>query len=270
MKVVCGDRPGGLAHARRAVGIAMRERLRDEMMYALRRHAVALIAVGRLATAEGQELQARVAGTSRSVNDPGSYVQLLLDLAEWHTNTGSLEPAAEALAEARSVAEPMDCPVVGCTERMTHAALALARGDAHGARSAIGAPSVLPRLRIRHASIEGNSLLELGMLGRAKGVAERCPLDAAPGSTPVDLTLFHARLRSRTGHGDGALKLLEDAAAATRETDPVAWLRIALEQVRLGRRSGVPFPDLANQARELALALELPGLAHEFVPFQDG
>ena len=270
IKVVCGDRPGGLAHARRAVGIAMRERLRDEMMYALRRHAVALIAVGRLATAEGQELQARVAGASRSVDDPASYVQLLLDLAEWHTNTGSLEPAAEALAEARSVAEPMDCPVVRCMERMTHAALALARGDAHGARSAIGAPSVLPRLRIRHASIEGNSLLELGMLGRAKGVAEHCPLDAAPGSTPVDLTLFHARLRSRTGNGDGALLLLEDAAAATRETDPVAWLRIALEQVRLGRRSGVPFPDLANQARELALALELPGLAHEFVPFQDG
>lgn len=296
MKVVCGDRAGGLAHARRAVEIAMRERLRDEMMYALRRHAVALIAAGRLATAEGQELLARVTTANRSVDDPASYVQLLLDLAEWHTNTGSLEPAARMLEEARSVAEPMDCPEVRCMERMAQAALALARGDAQGARSAIDAlggetgsrpgdapgdsgpaeqvieetrPPVPPQLRARHASIEGNSLLELGTLGRAKRVAARCPPDTAPGGISVDLILFHARLRSRTGDGDGALKMLEDGAAATRDVEPVAWLRIALEQVRLGRRSGVPFPDLADEAHELALSLELPGLAHEFVPFRE-
>ncbi len=296
MKVVCGDRAGGLAHARRAVEIAMRERLRDEMMYALHRHAVALIAVGRLATAEGQELQAKLTAVAKSVEDPASYVHLLLDLAEWHTNTGSLEPAAHMLAEARAAAEDMDCPVVRCMERMARAALLLAQGDPRGARSAIDAvgggdgtlretaadeagaassaidetkPAVPPHLRARHASIEGNCLLELGMLGRAQRVADRCPPDTAPGRTPVDLILFHARLRSRTGHGDGALRMLEDGAAAARDSEPVAWLRLALEQVRLCRRGGVPLPDLAAEARDLALSLELPGLSHEFVPFQE-
>lgn len=299
MKVACGDPTGGLAHAQRAVEIAMRARLKDEVMYALRRHTLALIAVGRLATPEGQELQSKVTATARSVEDPASYVQLLLDLTEWHTNTGSLEPAARMLKEARAVAEPMDCPVVRCMERMAHAALALAKGDPHRAKSAIDAvgatggtvgnaavdeaggtgrptgqatPTIPPNLRARHTSILGNCLLELGKLGQAKRLAGRFPPDKAAGSgaTSVDLILFHARLRSRTGDGDGALKMLEDGALAARESDPVAWLRLTLEQVRLGRRSGVPLPELADKAHELALSLELPGLAHEFVPFQEG
>ncbi|MDE2805225.1 MAG: AAA family ATPase [Gemmatimonadota bacterium] len=296
MKVLCGDRAGGLAHAKRAVEIAMRARLKDEMMYALHRHAVALIAVGRLATPEGQELQAKVTAAARSVEDPASYVQLLLDLTEWHTNTGSLEPAAQMLNEARAVAEHMDCPVVRCTERMARAALALAQGDPQGAKSAIEAVAgrnpafgdaaadesgvtsnaidqakrtVPPNLRARHTSILGNCLLELGKLGQAKRIARGFPPDTAPGGTSVCLILFHARLRSRTGDGDGALKMLEDGAAATRKADPVAWLRLTLEQVRLGRRSGLPLPDLADEAHELALSLELPGLAHEFLPFQE-
>ncbi len=297
MKVACGDRAGGLRHAKRAVEIAMRARLKDEAMYALHRHTVALMAVGRLATPEGQELQAKVTAAARSVEDPASYVQLLLDLAEWHTNTGSLEPAAQMLNEARAGAEHMDCPVVRCMERMAQAALALAEGDPQEAKSAIDAvgaedgpvgdaagdeagatgkptgearPTVPPNLRGRHTSILGNCLLELGKLGQAKRIARRFPPDKAPGGASVDLILFHARLRSRTGDGDGALKMLEDGAAATRDADPVAWLRLTLEQVRLGRRSGVPLPDLADEAHELALSLELPGLAHEFVPFQEG
>ncbi|MCY3610263.1 MAG: AAA family ATPase [Gemmatimonadetes bacterium] len=297
MKTACGDPTGGLAHAKRAVEIAMRARLKEEVMYALHRHAVALIAVGRLATPEGQELQAKITAAARSVEDPASYVQLLLDLVEWHTNTGSLEPAAQMLSEARAVAEHMDCPVVRSMERMAQAALALAEGDPQEAWSAIEAvgardgivgdaavaeagttgkptgramPTVSPNLRARHTSILGNCLLELGKLGQAKRLARRSPPDKAPGGASVDLVLFHARLRSRTGDGDGALKMLEDGALATREADPVAWLRLTLEQVRLGRRSGVPLPDLADEAHGLALSLELPGLAHEFVPFQEG
>lgn len=297
MKVACGDPTGGLRHAMRAVEIAMRARLKDEVMYALHRHTVALMAMGRLATPEGHELQAKVTAAARSVEDPASYVQLLLDLAEWHTNTGSLEPAAQMLNEARAVAEHMDCPVVMCMERMAHAALALAEGDPQEAKSAIDAvgardgtvgdatvdeagvtgeptgearPTVPPNLRARHTGILGNCLLELGKLGRAKRLAGRFPPDKAPRGASVDLILFHARLRSRTGDGDGALKMLEDGALATRNADPVAWLRLTLEQVRLGRRSGVPLPDLADEAHELALSLELPGLAHEFVPFQEG
>lgn len=297
MKVACGDPTGGLRHAMGAVEIAMRARLKDEVMYALHRHTVALMAMGRLATPEGHELQAKVTAAARSVEDPASYVQLLLDLAEWHTNTGSLEPAAQMLNEARAVAEHMDCPVVMCMERMAHAALALAEGDPQEAKSAIDAvgardgtvgdatvdeagvtgeptgearPTVPPNLRARHTGILGNCLLELGKLGRAKRLAGRFPPDKAPRGASVDLILFHARLRSRTGDGDGALKMLEDGALATRNADPVAWLRLTLEQVRLGRRSGVPLPDLADEAHELALSLELPGLAHEFVPFQEG
>lgn len=302
MKVLCGDQASGLAHARRAVAMAARNRLRDETMYALHRHAVALIAAGRLASEEGQELMSRVTTASELLEDPGSYVLLLLDLTEWHTNTGVLEPAVRTLEKARAIAERMDCQLVECRYRMAQAALALAQGDPQGTRSALDAvrgagepgpgqdgtdddgtggegiadhtkPVVPPDLLARFASIEGNCFLELGKLGRAARVAERFPPDAAPrgapGGAPVDLVLFHARLRSRTGDGDGAMKMLEDGAMAVRDTEPVAWLRLALERVRLGRRTGAPLPDLATEARKRALSLDLPGLAHEFVPFQE-
>lgn len=288
MRVLCGDLAAGLSHARRAVEIATRNHLRDETMYALRRHAVALIASGRIASEEGQELMSRVTTASKLLEDPGSYVLLLFDLTEWYTNAGILEPAAQTLEKARAVAEPMDCQRVECRYWMTQAALALAQGHPQGARSALDAvrdggesepedgaiddatkPVVSPDLRARFASIEGNCFLELGKLSRATRVAERFPPDAVPGGTPVDLILFHARLRSRTGDGDGAMKMLEDGAMAVRDIEPVAWLRLALERVRLGRRTGVPLPDLAVEARNRALSLDLPGLAHEFVPFQE-
>lgn len=275
MKVLCGDEAAGLAHARRAVAMATRNRLRDETMYALYRHAVALIVAGRLASEEGQELMSRVSTASKLLEDPGSYVLLLLDLTDWHTNTGVLEPAVRTLEKARTVAEPMDCQLVESRYWMTQATLALAQGDPRGARSALdavrggGKPVVPPDLLARFASIEGNCFLELGKLGRAAHVAERFPPDAVPGGTPVDLILFHARLRSRTGDGDSAMKMLKDGAMAVRDTEPVAWLRLALERVRLARRTGTPLPDLATEARERALSLDLPGLAHEFVPFQE-
>ena len=296
MKVLCGDPAAGLAHARRAVAMATRDRLRDETMYALHRHAVALIASGRLASEEGQELVSRVTAASELLEDPGSYVLLLFDLTEWYANTGTLEPAARTLEKARAVAERMDCQLVECRYWMTHAALALAQGDPQAARSALDAvrgggepsrgddgidddtkPVVPPDLLARFAGLEGNCFLELGKLGRAARVAERFPPDAAaggapaeaPAEAPVDLILFHARLRSRTGDGDGAMKMLEDGAMAVRDVEPVAWLRLALERVRLGRRTGGPLPELAAEARARALSLGLPGLAHEFVPFQE-
>ena len=306
MKVLRGDQEAGLAHARRAIAMATRDRLRDETMYALHRHAVALIASGRFASEEGQELVSRVTAASELLEDPGSYVLLLFDLTEWYANTGTLEPAARTLEKARAVAERMDCQLVECRYWMTHAALALAQGDPQAARSALDAvrvrgegepsrgddgidddtkPVVPPDLLARFAGIEGNCFLELGKLGRAARVAERFPPDAvaggasagtpaeaparAPAGAPVDLILFHARLRSRTGDGDGAMKLLEDGAMAVRDVEPVAWLRLALERVRLGRRTGGPLPELAADARARALSLELPGLAHEFVPFQE-
>ncbi len=313
MKVLCGDQAAGLVHARRAVAMATRHRLRDETMYALHRHAVALIASGRLASEEGQDLMSTVTTASEPLEDPGSYALLLLDLTDWHTNTGILEPAARTLEKARAVAERMDCHLVECRYRMTQAALALAQGDPQAARTALDAVRggsepvpggdapdngtdggtadgtdggtddggvtdhtkavVPPDLRARFASLEGNCFLELGKLGRAARVGERFPPDAAPpgtpGGAPVDLILFHARLRSRTGDGDGAMKTLEDGAMAVRDTDPVAWLRLSLERVRLGRRTGTPLPDLATEARKRALSLDLPGLAHEFVPFQE-
>ena len=126
---------------------------------------------------------------------------------------------------------------------------------------------VPPCLAGAWAALEGNMLLETGKFRQASTVAGSCPVEEPLHNVPVDLILFHARLLSRKGDAREALDLLGRVAEPHRAERPLHWLRLTLDRVRLACRSGNPQPELASRARDLALRLDLPGLAHEFVPF---
>ena len=298
MATLDGDPKAGLGFARRAMKIARRIRPGEEPMLALRAHIAALKANGLLATEEGRESLAEVVPWSKGNSDLASRVLLMLDLAGWHTSAGDYGIAARVLEDADKLTGSMDCPLVNCLTQLTRGNLALGRGDIAAAQvafySAGGKDSMLDEgksgsdwskdpveegetegvpapesLTDRLAALGGQLYLETGRIGQARRLAEDHPLDESPVDAPSDLILFHARLRSREGDTAGALAVLEAGALAKCPTRPMSWVRLVLELVRLARRTGSPQPELAQQARDKASELHLPGLAHEFVPFVD-
>ena len=291
------DPAEGLVCARRAVAIASQHNLQDDEMLARQRHIAALAATGALATDEGRTSVAQGRIAARKSDDLASYLLILLELARWHTSTGSLDIAAAALDEALLNAKLTDCPEIHCLLNLASGNLAMARGNLPAANTALssvlgsgertlvetslphgdgladlpaeepGQTPVPPYLTESLAALEGNVLLETGKLRQATGVSETHAVEEPLTRVAVDLVLFHARLLSRKGATPRALDLLVQAAAAHEDQRPLHWLRITLDLVRLARRSGSPRPELATRARDLAFQLDLPGLAHEFVPF---
>ena len=217
-------------------------------------------------------------------DDLASHLFILLELAAWHTATGDLDNAAAFLEKV--AAEHTDCPEIRCLTNLARGNLALARGDVpaaldiiHTAHSSTGGtPGELPGEEAEHtfvppylagvwAALEGNTRLETGKFHQASTVAGNCAVEEPLHNVPVDLVLFHARLLSRKGDAREALDLLGRVAEPHGAERPLHWLSLTLDRVRLARRSGDPQPELAARARDLALRLDLPGLAHEFVPF---
>ena len=292
-----GDPATGLDRAFQSVDIARDSELHAEVMLALQRYVAALATAGLLATDPGRTAVALARSEARRSDDISSYTLILLALAEWHTATGNPEVAAGILEDARSTTTPMDCPEIRTLEHLARGNLALARGDLPAALSALrGAggsdaaspatrdggrgeppdsddgpeqrvPPVPPNLSGPMASLEGSICLESGKFGQAAEVASNHPVTEPLAGTAPELVLFHARLLSRKGDNAGALALLGHAADAHAADRPVHWLRLTLDLVRLARRSGCARPQLATRARDRATELNLPGLAHEFVPF---
>ena len=291
------DPAEGLVCARRAVAIARQHNLQDDEMLARQRHIAALAASGLLATDEGRTSVAQARTAARKSDDPASYLLILLELARWHTSTGSLDIAAAAVEEALLNAKLTDCPEIHCLLNLASGNLAMARGNlpvAHAALSRVlgprkgtleeagpphsdgladlpaeepGQSPIPPYLTQSLAGLEGNVLLETGKLRQATRISEIHTVEAPLTGVTVDLILFHARLLSRKGDIPGALDLLAGGAAVHEDQKPLHWLRLVLDLVRLARRSGSPRPELAARARDLAFQLHLRGLAHEFVPF---
>ncbi len=285
----------GLVCARRAVTIVREHDLHSEVMLVRQRHIAALAVNGLLATEEGRTSVDEARKAVLRSDDLASHLLILLELAKWHTATGDLDTAAEFLETA--LAEHTDCPDIRCLANLARGNLALARGDLPAALATIetlrgpagsapdktitlhgGTPGELPAEATGHtlvppylagawAALEGNMLLETGKFHQAATIAGNCAVEEPLHNVPVDLVLFHARLLSRKGDAREALDLLGRVAEPHSAERPLHWLRLTLDLVRLGRRSGSPRPELATRARDLALRLDLPGLAHEFLPF---
>jgi len=289
------DPQAALASAEAAVRLAKQRGLRSGLLLALHHRISVLIICGRLATKQGREAIEEVAAAVPMSSDIASHARILLNLAEWHTNVGHRELAHEYIEQASAATASMDCPHILGLGHLARVKLALARQDAAEAEVALAGALDLanpeetpegrpidrfhersvaelptpPSLDERLAAFGGILLLEFARLKRASRIAREFPLSASLDQAPVCLIVFHARLLSRQGDTAGALALLERGAAETSQRYPLAWMRLALETVRMARRNATPRPELANRARAMAESLELTVLAHDFAPFVD-
>ena len=276
------DPEAAIRHAERAVEVARQAELHDETAGARYSLAIALKAGGQLAAARAWEVLDEAKRACHDAGHRGSLALLLLAQADWQTRTGDHESAEEALAEAASVVETMDCPQIRAMEGLARGIFALATGEIKSAKRALDHargpepvhPDADPAVLSLPASmagalggLEGCVLLESGRIGVAAKVAARHPLEEPLRHRPEILILFHARLKSRVGDLSAALGLLERAVDATEGARPMECLSLTLELVRLARRSGNPRPELARKARATARNLGLQGLAEEFGPF---
>lgn len=267
-----GPPSAGVAWSRRAMALVRDEKLGAEEMLACQRHVLALAANGLLATAEGRAAVAQARAAAATTRDARARALFLFQLADWHVVSGAPEAAAGIMAEYRAALGSTDCPGLRFLERFGQGATALAQGDLGAAKSAFAEVRELPthcisrRRLARLAGLDGQLLLDLGRIRQAGELAKRAPVEAG---APGDLLAFHARYLSRVGEAGRAVALLKRGLAETRSMRPVSWLRLALEFARLARRSGRPRAELARLARTRAQELELPGLAHEFVPYVD-
>lgn len=265
-----GSPAAALEWSRQAVALAREEKLAEEEMLVCQRWTLALTANGLLATDQGVGAVAEARAAAERTRDLRSKALFLFQLADWHAAVGAPEAADRALAEHRAAIAASDAPGLHFHERFGRGAAALAGGDLAEARSAFAQARELPaqtiprRLLAKLTGLEGRLLLDLGRIREAGDLAARRPVE--PGA-PADLYAFHARYLSRIGSSGRAVALLEGGLAESRSERPVRWLRLALEFVRLARRSGRPRAELARAAQAQAEELRLPGLAHEFVPY---
>lgn len=261
-----------LAWSRQAMTLVRDHELPAEEMLVCQRHVQALAANGLLSTEEGRSAVAVARAAATRTGDVRARALFLFQLADWRLVAGALEAAEGVMAEHRAALGATDCPGLRFLERFGRGATALARRDLRTAERAFAEARELPTHDVsphrtaRLAGLEGRLLLDMGRIREAAELARRAPVEAG---APYDLYAFHARYLSRVGEAGRAVTLLEKGLAETVSARPVSWLRLALDFARLARRSGRPRTKLARLARTRAEELELPGLAHEFVPYVD-
>lgn len=268
----CGSPSDRLAWSRRALTLVRDHELPAEEMLVCQRHVQALAANGLLSTEEGRAAVAVARAAAARTRDVRARALFLFQLADWRLVAGALEAAEGVMAEHRAALGASDCPGLRFLEWFGRGATALARGDLRTAERAFAEArefpthDVSPHRLARLAGLEGRLLLDMGRIREAAELARRAPVET---DAPCDLYAFHARYLSRVGEAGRAVTLLEKGLAETVSARPASWLRLALEFARLARRSGRPRTKLARLARTRAEELELPGLAHEFVPYVD-
>lgn len=243
-----------------------------DRMFAAARYVEALAGAGLLATSEGRAAVEDAKAESARTGDLHSRAAFLLAFADWQAGAGNRHACISALGELRALAaEPASCPPVQMRASIAEAAVALGRGDLATAGDAIAhareaGASALPRDQRALAGLQGEWLLQSGRVRQATEIADRHPPEAEA-RAPLTLFLFHARLLSRTGRAAGAVAQLGQGLEQLDGRRNLAWLRIALEFVRLARRTGSPQRDMACRARDRAQELGLAGLAQDFGPF---
>jgi len=267
-------RPGDALQAGRAVLSALQSQREPDRLLLMTRGVAALAASGLLATSEGRDAVARAKAQAAESGDLRSRVSLALELAEWHVRSGNCHAGEAALEEACLLtAPPARCPPVERRLLLAAAELALARRDTAKAGESIAALHALAdaehvdgRCARALASAEGHLLLQRGKAGRASELAARYPPGSAT-APPLGMFLLHARLRARAQRAPEAISLLERGLDELGERRSLSWLRLALELVRLSRRTGAPRRALAVAAHARAQELGLATLAQEFGPF---
>lgn len=266
--------PGkGLQAGRDAWALAESGRLHSEQMIAAARCVEAMADAALLGTEEGRAAVGNARAAATGSGDLQARAAFLLDLAEWHAGVGNRRASDSLLAEVRDLAAaPAFCPPVQVRTSLVEATVALDRGDLPAAAQAIaharevGGNSIARREERALAGLEGEVFIQSGKLRQATEVADRHPLESAL-HAPLRLSLFHARLQVRAGRASDALAQLGRGLQDLDQHRNLPWLRIALETVRLARRTGSPQRDLARKARDRALELDLAELAQEFGPF---
>ncbi len=278
-----GDPAAGVRLARQGVESARETALPDALALAQQRLAIALMIAGRLGTEEGWSAFTEARAACSESADRGSLALVLLHLADWQITTGDHDAAEGTLAEAGTLVQEMDWHEIRAMEAIARGNLKLASGEPDAAAAAVRQAAVIlggspedgevpmPHVSNRTLSaldaLDGDMLLESGKLAQATKIGERTALPDSLREVPLRMILFHARLLSRTGDVPAALDLLSRGIAANEPTRPMVWLPLALESVRLARRSRSPQPELAARAHETAIDLGLVHLAHEFMAF---
>lgn len=277
-----GDPEAGVRLGRQAVEAARESALPDEIAIALLRLVGVLANAGRLGTEDGWSTLNEARRAHDEAGNTRELVPALLHLTDWQTMTADYETAEATLAEATTLLTHMDCPQTKALGAVVRGNLAIATGNLDAAHAALreghvtvsgaaqeklSAPPIANRIILALAGLEGNVFLELGKFGLANGTEQRAPLPETMEDLPLGLILFHARLASRRGKGQEALSILTRAIQDNDGKRPMVWLQLALEVVRLARRSGTPDPEMAVKAHATATNLGLAGIAHEFTPF---
>lgn len=266
-------RPGEALNAGRQLLSLVQSQPEPDRLFLTARGVEALAASGLLETPEGRAAVVDAKACAAESADLRSRVSLALELAEWQIGIGHHRAGEAALDEARLLmAPPAHCPPVERRLLLAAAELALARRDLARAGERIASLHALSDVHAdrRHeralAATEGDLLLQLGKVGRAADLAARHP----PGSAmtpPAGLFPWHARLLARTQRVGEAVSLLERGLEELGRHRSLPWLRIALDLVRLSRRTGAPRRALAATAQARAQELGLAALAQEFGPF---
>ncbi len=262
-----------LQAGRDAWALAEARQLHRERMIAGARYVEALADAGLLGAEEGRAAVENARTEAVRSGDLHARAAFLLALADWHVVAGNRRACDAALEEVRELAaEPAFCPPVQVRASLAEAAVALDRGNLSAAgeamaraREAAGSALACRDQRIL-AGLQGELFLQSGKVRRAIEVADHHPLRPSV-RAPLGLLLFHARLQARIGRPADALARLDRGLQDLDQRRNLPWLRIALDLVRLARRTGAPRRKLARTARARAQELGLPGLAHELGPF---
>ena len=260
-----------LAAANEAVALASDKGSPSLLALARERQAVAFAACGLLATPQGWKALGAARAAAAAASEHGRLVAIMAELVRWHALARNLRPAAGVAKELRELMRGMDCPYSRRLARLARCELEFAAGNLDAVKTLLeaerGSGREADRLTVSFGAVEGLLHLEGGKLNDVKRIARRCPIPDSLVHAPPNLILFHVRLALRTRVEVRSQQLLERSLEAVETLRPAMWIRLALEFVRVGRRTGRPNPQMAARARDRAIELGLNGLAHRLLSY---
>jgi tetratricopeptide (TPR) repeat protein len=265
LNIYYGSPAVGLAAAREAVRIAMGTNDIDLQLHALNRLIVVLLYQGKLHTEEGIRAFDLASPRLKRSGDLILKFFIRLNKAVWHLEIGELEPAEAAFREVEPV-------IRGSKATDAHAMLFLNEGELYLARQEFGSaaesfqkaesylrPSSPKAFETIINSGLGLCALFSGSLGEARRREQELPpLPTCWAVDPSVVVLFKSKMLKRRGDLDGAEKLLFEVSEDVRGRLVTAWVKLAIERIKLARKTR---PNDATLILKEALAVtEILGL----------